>query len=302
MLRASVNYLFLTAVMLVSLSSFASGAEKLKQAMSIYADDKGASIKYPEGATCSDAGQVIVADTGNGRLLRYTYQDGALKGGAEVKLPQLSYPIRVQLNAKGEIFALDGKLHRIVRINPDGSFAGYFDPQRVAAPAAVVPRSFKLDSSGNVYLLDIFGERVLVLDQSGNYLKKIEFPDSTGFFSDLAVNAGGDVFLLDSVNSMVFVARKDATAFTPLSKNLQEYMNFPTYITPDNKGGLYMVDQNGGAVLTLGQDGSFTGRLLGLGWKEGQLYYPAQICLIGNDVMVVADRSNSRMQLFEFVK
>lgn len=304
MLRASAKYLFMTVVLLVSLSTFAAGAEKLRHAMSIYADEKGGNLKYPEGIACNDAGVVIVADTGNGRLLRYTYQDGTLKGGTEIKLPQLLYPIRVQLNAKGEIFALDEKQRRIVRLNPDGAFAGYIDPQGVPAPAAVVPRSFKLDSSGNVYLLDILGERVVVLGPSGNYLKKIDLPSNAGFFSDLAVNAGGDLFLVDSVNATVFVARKDAAAFTPLSKNLQEYMNFPTYITLDVKGGIYLVDQNGGTVAALGQDGSFTGRLLAMGWKEGQLYYPGQICMSGTEtvMVMVADRNNSRAQLFELSK
>jgi hypothetical protein len=225
-----------------------------------------------------------------------------VKGGTEIKPAQVSYPIRLQLDSKGDIFALDGKQRRIVHLKPDGVFVGNLDPQWVPAPSAVVPRSFKVAANDSVYLLDILGERVVVLDAAGKFQKQIAFPKGYGFFSDLAVTAAGDVLLLDSVNAMVYAARKDAAEFIPLSKNLQEYMSFATYITTDDRGVIYIVDQNGSAIVTLGQDGSFTGRLLNLGWKEGQLYYPSQICLSGTGVLAVADRNNSRVQVFEFVK
>ncbi len=219
-----------------------------------------------------------------------------------MKPSQLAYPIRLQLDTKGDIFALDGKQRRIVHLKPDGNFIGYLDPQGVPAPATVVPRSFKIAANDTVYLLDIFGERVLVLDAAGKFQKQISFPKGYGFFSDLAVTSTGDVLLLDSVNAAVYSARKDAAEFTLLAKNLQEYVNFATYITTDSRGVIYLVDQDGGAIVTIGQDGSFTGRMLSLGWKEGQLYYPSQICLSGGGMLAVADRNNSRLQVFEFIK
>ncbi len=302
MLRISAKYALITSLLLLPLNSSAFGAERLKQITSVYLDEKGVGLKYPEGAACDDKGGVIVADTANGRLLKYTYQDGAVKGGTEFKPSQIAYPIRLQLDSKGDIYALDGKLRRIVHLKPDGVFVGYLDPQGVPAPTTVVPRSFKIAANDAVYYLDIFGERVLVLDGAGKFQKQIAFPKNYGFFSDLAVNAAGDVLLLDSVNATVFAARKDGAEFTPLTKNLQEYLNFPTYLTTDSRGVIYVVDQDGGVIVTLGQDGSFAGRMLSLGWKEGQLYYPSQICLSGGGMMAIADRNNSRLQVFEFAK
>lgn len=302
MLRPSAKYAFITAALLLWSSSFAAGAEKLKHVTSIYLDEKGGSLKSPEGVACGDKGVFIVADTGNGRLLRYTYQEGGVKGGTEIKPPQLLYPIRLQLAPQGDIYALDGKQRRIVHLNPYGAFAGYLDPQGAPPPANVVPRSFKIGADGSIYLLDIFGERVLVLDQAGKYLRQIAFPKEYGFFSDLAVTSGGDVLLLDSVNATVSVARKNSAEFAPLSKNLQEYVNFATYMTVDSRGGIYLVDQDGGALATLGADGSFTGRQLNLGWKEGQLYYPSQICQSGSGMLMIADRNNGRVQIFESAK
>lgn len=299
MRRAFEKYLLFMAVLLFPLHCLGAEAVKFKHVVSIYVDEKGGSMRLPEGVACDDKSRVVVADTGNGRLLRFTFQDGTAKGGAEIKVPQLIYPVRVQMNSKGEIFALDGKERRIVRLNPEGAFAGYVEPQGVPEAAAFVPRSFKVDSGDNIYILDILSNRVLVLDPAGKFQRQIPFPEKFGFFSDLAVNAKGDVLLIDSVAATVSIAAKGATSFTPLTKEMHEYMDFPTYITTDKRGMIYLVDQNGDGIITIGQDGSFQGRQLSLGWKDGLLYYPSQVCMNGAGNFFIADRNNSRVQVFE---
>ena len=70
------------------------------------------------------------------------------------------------------------------------------------------------------------------------------------------------------------------------------------YITMDSRGELLVVDQNGGGIIVIGQDGSFQGRQLSMGWSEGLLYYPAQMCLGPKGLVFIADRGNSRVQAF----
>jgi hypothetical protein len=101
---------------------------------------------------------------------------------------------------------------------------------------------------------------------------------------------------------MVFSAAKDAKEFSPLTKSLKEYLNFPTFITTDNKGTIYLVDENGAGVVILGADGPFLGRQLTMGWNEGQLYYPSQMCINDKGEAFIADRGNSRIQVFNIVK
>jgi hypothetical protein len=284
------------------LSSFGAEAARLRHAATAYADSKGGGIKLSEGVGCSEGSSFIVADTGNGRLLRYSFEDNAVKGGEEFRIDQLSYPVRVQTGPGGEIFVLDGKQRRILRLSADGVFKGYLEPTGLPEPATLVPRSFVIDSAGNVYILDIFSNRVIVLDPSGKYLRHIEFPAKYGFFSDLAVDSQGKVFLLDSVDAMVYSAAKDSREFSPLTKTLEEYVNFPTCIAVDNRGTIYLADQNGSGVVVIGQDGSFLGRAVVFGWKDGFLRYPAQLCVNGKGEFYVADRENSRVQIFTVVK
>ena len=290
---------FLLLPVLLPIQSFSGTAVKFRHILSIYSDDKGVGLKQPESIVCRDPSTLIVADTDNGRLLRYTIQDNAVKTGVKIiKVPQISYPIKVRINSKGDIFVFDGKKRRIIRLTPEGVFKGYLDPIGLPSPTKFVPKSFALDEKDNIYILDILNQRVLILNPGGKYQREIKFPEDYGFFSDLTIDFKGSVFLIDSVNARVFSAAKNSVKFSSLSEKLKQYMRFPTVITTDGRGRIYLVDHNGSKIVILGQDGSFLGRLSGLGWKEGRLNHPSDICIDENGNVVIADTSNDRIQVF----
>jgi DNA-binding beta-propeller fold protein YncE len=264
----------------------------------VYQDNKNIPLKYPEGVACSKA-SVIVADTGNGRLVRYTLANDELKDGVEVKASELSYPLRLSGSAMGRILALDGKTRKIARLAADGSFVGYLDYQNVPAPSDVVPRSVAVDDKDNVYVLDILGERVVVVDPGGKFLRQIPFPKGHGNVSDLAVDQRGAVYVLDSQKSQVYKAAPNAQEFQIFASGLQSYLYFAVSLEVDSQGRVYLLDQDDSGVIVLSPNGSFQGRYLSHGWKIGQLNYPAQACITDNGIFVIADRNNSRVQLFK---
>jgi len=299
MMALLIRIFFLLALLSYPLHSFAAQGMSLKLVQPVLTDNKEGMMNSPQGIACDDTGLFIVADSGNGRLLSYTYKNDIVSFVSEMKVPQLPYPARVQLNSKGDIFVFDGKLRRIAHLNPQGAFQGYLEPQALPSAAPIAIRNFTIDRQDNFYLLDILSERVLVLDPTGKFLKQIAFPANHGSFSDLAINRNNDIYLLDSTNAMVFVAPKDANAFSPLTKSLREDMNFPVSISIDSGGKIFLVDQNGGGIVVLGQNGAFLTRMLSMGWKPGFLYYPSQICINGKGNVFVADRDNNRAQIFE---
>lgn len=298
------KYMFpmILAALIVPVRSFSAETVKFKPVLAEYLDEKGGTLKYPEGIACTKKSSVIVADTGNGRLVRYAFQNDMLKAAPEIKVPQLTYPLRVQVNSKDDIFVLDGKQRRIVHLGPDGAFVGYVDPQNTSDSVPIVPRSFTIDAHDDIYILDIRKEQVIVVDPAGKVTRSLPFPKEYGFFSDVAVDTKGNTFLLDSVKDMAFIASKDAKAFQPLTNSMGEYMDFAPDITTDSQGRIFLTDQNGSAVVLLGQDGSFQGRQLNMGWKPGLVYYPAQACVTDGGDFFIADRNNSRIQLFRLLR
>ena len=299
MRKSSVLFVILLFSFLFAVPSFAAAPVKIKFVQSIYDDDKGTGLKYPEGVACTDE-YFIVADTGNNRLVKYTYQDKIVKA-AEFDMP-VTAPIVAQVNSKGEIYALDERDRRILILNADGTEKGYLSPKGSPVARKMVPRSFKIDRNDRIYILDIFEGLVLVLDPAGNYLRHIQFPEQFGFFSDLAVDKQGTVYLVDSTEAAVYSAAPNVDQFAPLTKGMKEYMNYPTHIALDSSGIIYLVDKHGGSLVLIGRDGSFLGHKFGYGWRESEFYYPAQICISPGGNIFVADSNNSRVQMFTTVE
>lgn len=289
--------IMLIALAILNTPGFA--AVRLKHLVSVYWDQEQKGLRLPEGVACGKDSVFVVADTGNGRLVRYTFQNESLLAGPDFKIPQVTYPVRVQIDARGDILALDEKQRRIARLSPEGEFRGFLEPSGMPGASSLVPRSFKVAGDGNIYVLDIFSASVVVLDGEGKFLKKMPFPGQYGFISDIAVDSKETVLLLDSVESVIFAAPKDAAKFTALTQSMKENVFFPVSITIDKKGMIYLVDQTGNDIIVIGQDGSFQGRLLAMGWKEGLLRYPSQACINDENELFVADRANNRVQIFK---
>jgi hypothetical protein len=296
----------LVAALIVTMPGVALAAEtlKLRPALTISVDENEKQLNGPDGVACNDK-SVVVADTGNGRLVQYSFQEKVLRGGTEIRVPQLQYPIEVQYTPAGGVMALDGKLKKIAQFSAAGAFTSYFAADGVPAPSSYTVRSFKVDAAGKVYLLDIEGSRVIVTEPTGKFVSQIAVPKVKGSFSDIAVKPSGDILLLDSVGGTIYVAKKSPTGyaeFAPFTKDLGKVLNFATYLTTDSRGVAYVVDHNGAAIVSLSQDGGFLGRQLSLGWKSGTLFYPGQICLTPTGEIFVADRGNSIVQAFEILK
>jgi sugar lactone lactonase YvrE len=286
----------LIAILLLPAPAMSAEVVQLRHAASIYTDAAGIKINQPEGIACTNKA-LLVSDTANGRLQPYTLQDdGTIKPGqgAEIKVP---YPMHVRFNSKGDIFVLDGKQRRILRLNAAGESKGNFELEGVSAPGTWIPKNFAIGTDDTVYILDVFSSRVLVVSPEGKFQRQIGLPTADGFFSDLAVDPQGRIFILNSITAAVYSAGPDEKVFSALTKGLKDYVTFPTALTVD-KQFLYIVDQFGSGLVILGRDGSFKGRKLRLGWKEGEIHFPSDICLNERGEMFIADRGNNRVQMY----
>ncbi len=288
------SFLAVSALLAAPLLASAEGAA-YKFDRAIYFDEKEAPLKAPEGVACADS-SVVVADTGNGRLLLFGFRDGTLGAGAELKIPQLPYPVRLQIDRQGDLLVLDRKARKIGKVDARRTFAGWLEPKGVADGSAVNPVAFKLDAADNVFLLDVAGSRVLVLEPGGKVKREIPLPRS-GAFTDVAVDGSDRVYVADGAAARIWVAEKGASSFQPFTPEMRDRMSFPGYVYVD-RGRLLVVDQNGMGVVILGMDGTYQSRELSLGWSAGNVLYPAQICLTPSGDAFLADRQNHRVQVF----
>lgn len=284
------------AVLLAGAAGVARG-QAMTHAGTIYADSAGKALKSPEGVACGADGAIVIADTGNGRILRVTLSGEKVASVSEIKLPEIVHPTRVVAVKDGTLLVLDRKKRRVARI-AEGKFGGWVDVPGEPSGSVLVG-ALARDGAGSVYLLDIAKAVVRVIDPSGSSARTITLPpdEREALLVDLTVDEGGKLFAVDAVGRKVWVAESGAAVLKPFSKSLKDVMSFPSYVAT-NRGRLFVVDGNGAGLVLLGQDGAFLGRRLSLGWNEGLLRYPAQICFDETGQVFVADRQNNRVQAF----
>ncbi len=272
---------------------------RLRPLSPVYVDSEGSPIRQPEGIGCG-VGSIVVADTGNQRLLLYAVTEETISAGLKISLPEIPQPVHAEIVWDGGILVLDGKSRRIGRVSPEGAFQGYLEPSGMSGK--VVPRSFKFGRDKNLYILDIFSNRILIVDSAAAVKRQIAFPEEFGAFADLAVDPKGKVFVIDSVGKRLYSAGRDETVLTAAPNDLHGKADFPTSLVVDSGGNVYVGDQNGGSILVLGPDGSFRTRQSKMGWKTGQLRFPSKLCVDDKDHLFVADRANDRIQVFGILR
>ncbi len=279
------------------------GAVVLKHVMSVYADNQEVGFSQPTGIGCADPTRFAVADSGNKRVVVFEFKDSALSVLRTLKLNEAPNPVKVAFTTGGGLVVLDGKTHRLARVNSEGKFADYIRPSGMPDQRTVIPKNFCLDQEGKIYLLDVFGGRVLVLGPNGKFLRQIDFPEKVNFISDLAITPKGDLVAVDSVASAVYKATSADSELKPLNIDLSEaQVRFPVALSVDDRSFIYLIDRHSGSVAVLGPDGSLQGHKLTEGWNEGALWFPAGICVNDSGWMFIADTENNRVQVFEIAR
>jgi len=302
MKRVCAAWLVAAGLLAGHLHLTAAESARLRHLASIYFDDRGAGFSLPEGIACGANGQVVVGDTGNDRLLRFTFRDRSASPAIAIAAQGIEAPAKIQLNSKGEIFALDRRQRRIVRLGAAGGPADVLKLSGVPPPATVVTKSFAIDAADNLYVLDVFSSRVLIVNAAGAFQRSLPLPAGTGFASDLTVDAAGSLILLDSIGQRLYSAAKDAAAFAPLGGDLAPSLaSLPTHVAA-SRGLIFVLESAGGSIVSFGRDGSFLSRPLRAGREEGALHHATEMCVNEKDEVFIADRDNSRVRVFQLLR
>jgi hypothetical protein len=127
--------------------------------------------------------------------------------------------------------------------------------------------------------------------------RQISFAENYGFISDLALNANGDVYVVDSVKSQVYESRDNSEVFLPLGPRL-EGVSSVVALAVDKRNRVFVLDKHNPGVVLLAPNGEPQKRLFKPGQDEGFLWFPNDICLNGDSQFIVSDYGNKRIQIF----
>jgi DNA-binding beta-propeller fold protein YncE len=168
-------------------------------------------LKNPRGLTVDGAGNFWVADTGNDRLQKFSFQGSLLHviGKSGSGEGEFRSPSGVALSSKGTIYVADTGNKRVQVFSAKGIFLGTFGKGGKHRGQFSEPVSLALDGSEFVYVADRGNDRVSKYDSNGSLVWEMgKTGKQDGEFnapSDVIVSPDGEIFVLDAGNARVQV-------------------------------------------------------------------------------------------------
>ena len=250
------------------------------------------SLNFPAGLAF-DKGNLYVADRNNHRIRKIDLE-GIISTVAGTGIPEccndnglaveahLHFPSDIDVDTEGNLYISDRSNNRIRKVNPDGiittiaglgkpGYGGDFGP----ADKALLKYPFGIshDNKGNFYIADRGNNRVRKIDQRGII---------TTIAGDGTHSFGGD--------------------YGPAN---QSSLAFPTDVTVDSQGVVYIADRNNNRVRKIDRLGVIT-TLMGFSQTEFNgdneisvettLHLPFALALNGEDRLLVVDRNHFRVR------
>jgi len=167
----------------------------------------------PRGLDVDSAGNVLVADTGNKRILRFTPEGESVSqvGGGGVILGRFEEPTSVSVDpASGAVFVADNWNRRIQKLDADLTPLAEWPVPGWQSREIYHKPFVAASANGDVYVTDPESYRVIVYDGSGQL--KATFgdygteADRFGLPNGIAVDeVAGTILIADADNNRVMV-------------------------------------------------------------------------------------------------
>jgi sugar lactone lactonase YvrE len=163
-------------------------------------------LSDPHGICLDKDGNLLIADQGNAKVLRFTPQGkflGSIGYGTGRRPGELNEPRVVLTGPEGRIWVSDSKADepRIQVFEPNGKFIRWFGHKGILPGQLFRVHGMEFDSKGRLFVVDVDNFRVNVYAQSGDVLYSWGKPglhlDEFNAPHGLCIDPSDDVFVSD---------------------------------------------------------------------------------------------------------
>ncbi|MGE5500221.1 MAG: Ig-like domain-containing protein, partial [Syntrophothermus sp.] len=264
----------------------------------------GGKFNYPQGIAADDEGNLYVADRGNDRIQKFSY-DGTFIGQWEgKKLPGNPliepYGITVALNS----FVFVANSGSIFKFTKEGKFISQWGYTGTSDGLFLGSHDIAADSYGNVYITDRDANRIQKFDINGNFILKWgQKGTANGEFNDprgICIDENNIIYVVDIFNNRIQKFTDDGKFLGKWAFPGNVYNGWPRFwgIASDRKGHIYFSSTDNQCVIKYNTDGSIASQW-GNQWGDGagEFMYPQGIA-IGKFGHVYLTDDNARVQEF----
>jgi len=254
-------------------------------------------MAQPYGVTMGPANRLYVADSANHTLHVYDVRSG---GYSKMDVDGESLIGVAALG--GRLFVTDSVGGRVICLNLSGR-----KQWAIGADAGLQRPTGIVAADDRLHVVDTLAHRIVTVSPEGRVIGSFGSrggePGQFNFPTNIARDGSGRLYVTDSMNFRVQILTPQGryiSTFGQLGDGSGDF-NRPKGVAVDREGHIYVVEGLHDVVQIFDQEGRF---LLGFGAPghgDGELWLATGIA-IANDRIYVADSSNRRVQVFEYLK
>jgi tripartite motif-containing protein 71 len=170
---------------------------------------------------------------------------------------------------------------------------------------AAGPNGIAFDTSGNVYVVDIFTRRGQKFTSTGVYVSQFGSNGSgDGQFSNpngIAIDSSGNIYVADSNNHRIQKFDSSGVYVSQFgsSGSGDGQFNSPASLAFDSSGNIYVADTTNHRIQKFTSGGVYVSQFGSSGTGDGQFSSPKGIVIDSSGNIIVADTNNERIQKFD---
>jgi DNA-binding beta-propeller fold protein YncE len=246
----------------------------------------------PTGIAVDAKGNVLVADTGNGRIEKFSPN-----GDFVTSMGKFEAPNGIAIDRAGNIYVAEvGSKHRIQKLGPDGRFIAQW------APGLYGPRRIAIGPDGSIYVVDSGRNRIVKFSSDGQVLGSWGSEGSgDGQFrglSSVAVDpTTNKVYVADSMNRRIEVFDSEGKLLSkwPVPE-WGKALGFEDLAVDSQTGRLYASSAHLNAVFIFDLNGTRVGSLTPK--APDKLEGPSALALF-NRKLYIANMAGNRLSVID---
>src|SRR5918912_1295252 len=226
-----------------------------------------------------------------------------LGADSQQRIEQLMKPYGIAVAKDGRVFVTDTAARRVFVFDPNArtvTFIGDNGPGKIAKPVGVA-----VDDNGMVFVADATLKRVFGYGADGHMAIAIGHDGELQNPSGLAIDrAARQLYVADAKKHQVLCySSADGSFVRAIGKRGTEAgeFNFPTNLSVDRQGRLYVADTSFNNFQIFDADGNILLFVGNTGNGPGEFLLPAGLFVDDEDRIYVADQGNARVQVFQRV-
>jgi len=240
----------------------------------------------PTAMAIDPSGNILVADTGNGRIEKFSPN-----GTFVTSIGQFEAPNGIAIDHTGNIYVAEiGSKHRVQKLGPDGTFIAQW------APGLYGPRRIAIGSDDSVYVVDSGHNRIVKFSPDSQVLASWGSEGSgDGQFKGLSSVAvdpmNNKLYVADPLNSRIQVFDSNGKFLTKWSiPEWRETLGFEDLAIDSQTGRLYASSAHMNSVLIFDFAGTRIGSLTAK--SPDRLEGPSALALANRKLYILNMHSN----------